>query len=171
MHSRPHRWAHLTLAAVAVTPACVAPRAITFETVELTVELEEGQTETGFELVLDIREGAMPAPELYDGDRLWVDLALSGNLEVDVALDRDPKPAKGGRSKRGRIFQLHDIAERCPVDDACQRVVTVDITRQRTEADSLTVWADFQLWSIQAAVNVFPSRATEQEIRLRAFEN
>jgi hypothetical protein len=152
-------------------PACVAPRAFTFEVVELELELQEGQSEVGFEIVLDIRDGAMPDPEVYDGDRLWVDVSVPGRIDVDVSLDRQPKPAKGGRGRGGRIFELNDIAQDCPLDDGCQRVVAVTVTRERLEPNTLWLWADFRLWTTQGAINVFPSRATEQEIRLRAFED
>ncbi len=149
---------------------CVSPQAHTLEFVELEVPFEEGQQEAGFEVVLDIREGAMPDPDLYEWDTFWVDLSLRGNIELDVMLGTDPKPRKGGRSRGGRTFTMDDITADCAFDEACQRVVTVDVRRQRTAEDTMSVWADFAMFSTQATVNVFPNTATEQEIRLRAFE-
>lgn len=150
--------------------ACVATAPHTVEVAELEIPFAEGQQEAGFEIVLDVREGGMPDPHLYEWDELYVDVALRGNIELDVTLGTEPKPRKGGRSRGGRTFFLPDLVDDCSVDEACQRVVTVDVRRQRTQEDTLTLWSSFQLFSTQAAINVFPNTATEQEIRLRAFE-
>jgi len=150
--------------------ACVSPQAHTVEFVELEIPFEEGQQEASFEVVLDIREGAMPDPALYEWDNFWADISLRGNIEIDVMLGTEPKPRKGGRSRGGRAFSLLDITSDCPVDEACQRVVTVDVRRQRTDEDTLWLAANFAMFSTQATINAFPNVATEQEIRLRAFE-
>jgi hypothetical protein len=149
---------------------CVAPRRYDWERTDLIVELEEGEREVRLELVLDIRPEAMPDPDVYVGDELLVWVDLPGKFELDVMLDGEEKPAKGGRAEDYDSFFLPDLTPRCPDRGACQHVVQLEVQRLRTRPAELLLTADWSMWTTQAAVTFFPSAATEQEIRLRVFE-
>jgi len=164
MRSSPHAALLLTLT------GCVAGRPYNLDTTELLLDLDEGQTEASLEVVLDIREGVLPDPEVYLGDELSIELHLAGPFDLDVHLDGQEKPAKGGHSEEDRFFSISDLAPACDPSGACQHVVQIDVHRTRTAPDTLQLWASWELWTTQAAITFFPSAATEQEVRLRVFE-
>lgn len=146
-----------------------SPRTYNGEFAELDVELEQDQLSFDLQIIIDIRPEALPDPRWVKRDLLyvWTDLPSRGTT-VEVLLDGRDRP-RGYDPDNGMVM-LRGLSSPCDPDQPCQRVIDLHVEREGTRAREVYVSADWWIDTTQATFTVFPSRATEQQIRMDLFE-